>query len=64
MKHSHYRDCNLTVFRFVLISVKMYSIIQAVAWFFKLILSPISVTKTRGWKGESVYWIFSSRNFN
>jgi hypothetical protein len=28
------------------------------------ILSRVSVTKTRVWIGESVYWIFTSRNYN
>jgi hypothetical protein len=27
-------------------------------------LSRVSVTKTRVWNGESVYWIFTSRNYN
>jgi hypothetical protein len=29
-----------------------------------IILSRVSVTKTRVWIGESVYWIFTSRNYN
>jgi hypothetical protein len=31
---------------------------------FYLILSRVSVTKARVWIGESVYWIFTSRNYN
>jgi hypothetical protein len=29
-----------------------------------MILSPVSVTKARVWIDESVYWIFTSRNYN
>jgi hypothetical protein len=29
-----------------------------------LVLSRVSVAKTRVWIGESVYWIFPSRNYN
>jgi hypothetical protein len=33
-------------------------------YIFQNILSRVWVTKTRVWIGESVYWIFTSRNYN
>jgi hypothetical protein len=30
---------------------------------YAFILSRVGVTKTRVWIGESVYWIFTSRNY-